>query len=355
MIRVRCSCGAEYKVPDSAAGKRANCKKCSAMIAIPTTADLGPLPLAPDPPRRRGGGDIRDDPFSGPMPTVGPVPTVAAAEPFRNSATAARTPIETGTARTYTSDLLASFTLVGSLGGIMTFALFLFLLVLARFVLPYAGCLGLIGTIMISGLYYAYLFEVVVSTAAGEDELPLLTMTEGFFGSFVVPFFKWIGSWLLVLLPGILFAASLLGMSATALAPLLVIGPRAVFEYGSPETGILVVLLTAGMFLWPMVILCISLGGFSAATRVDLFFITIARTLPVYFLTTAMLYGSYVGEDLLSNLLLPTDGSGPTDFLALVARGVVVVAFAVYTNLVAMRAIGLYYHHFKHRFAWDWG
>ena len=32
-----------------------------------------------------------------------------------------------------------------------------------------------------------------------------------------------------------------------------------------------------------------------------------------------------------------------------------VVGISLYFEIVAMRVIGLYYHHFKHRFAWDWG
>ena len=34
---------------------------------------------------------------------------------------------------------------------------------------------------------------------------------------------------------------------------------------------------------------------------------------------------------------------------------VALVLVEVYVQIVAMRAIGLYYHHFKQRFAWSWG
>jgi len=31
------------------------------------------------------------------------------------------------------------------------------------------------------------------------------------------------------------------------------------------------------------------------------------------------------------------------------------VPIEVYFTIVAMRTVGLYYHHFKERFAWSWG
>ena len=42
------------------------------------------------------------------------------------------------------------------------------------------------------------------------------------------------------------------------------------------------------------------------------------------------------------------------------AGGALILSFigtgiAVYFEIVAMQVIGLYYHHFKDRFAWSWG
>ena len=39
----------------------------------------------------------------------------------------------------------------------------------------------------------------------------------------------------------------------------------------------------------------------------------------------------------------------------LMVKTVFLIGLGLYLDVVAMRSIGLYYHHFKGRFAWDWG
>jgi hypothetical protein len=108
------------------------------------------------------------------------------------------------------------------------------------------------------------------------------------------------------------------------------------------KAGVLAVLLLLGLFLWPMTVLCFALGGVSCLGRLDLLVVTIAKTLPVYLLTVLLVNG----VDLIVTFFTP-DGpfSGPT-FLHRVVQ--------VYADIFAMRVIGLYYAHFKRRFAWSW-
>jgi hypothetical protein len=40
---------------------------------------------------------------------------------------------------------------------------------------------------------------------------------------------------------------------------------------------------------------------------------------------------------------------------AVLGVGALLVVLEVYANIFTMRVIGLYYHHFKERFAWSWG
>jgi hypothetical protein len=50
-------------------------------------------------------------------------------------------------------------------------------------------------------------------------------------------------------------------------------------------------------------------------------------------------------------LVIPDDAGLGTMLGASMVVGLVTVV----TNVAAMRVVGLYYHHFKHRFAWSWG
>ncbi len=106
-----------------------------------------------------------------------------------------------------------------------------------------------------------------------------------------------------------------------------------------------------GMFFWPIVLLCVALGGFSTLRRMDLIVQTVFRTLPAYLITVAMVFGT----EALKQALART-GTG----IGAIAGGVLLLSFlstgiAIYFEIIAVQLIGLYYHHFKDRFAWSWG
>ena len=93
-----------------------------------------------------------------------------------------------------------------------------------------------------------------------------------------------------------------------------------------------------------MIILCIALGGFETVCRLDLIATTLIRTFPVYVLTLLLMFGAAVLE---KTLTASTAGVS--------MRFVISIGVTVYFDIVLMRLIGLYYHHFKDRFAWSWG
>ena len=102
------------------------------------------------------------------------------------------------------------------------------------------------------------------------------------------------------------------------------------------------ILLLLPLLLWPMMVLVVAVGGIRCLVRFDLMFVTIFKTFPVYALVAVLTLIGVVGPG-----LLPLgEGMG-------VAVALMVVE--VYANIFVMRAIGLYYHHFKGRFAWSWG
>ena len=101
---------------------------------------------------------------------------------------------------------------------------------------------------------------------------------------------------------------------------------------------------------WPMVLLVVAVGGFAGLGRVDLILATIARTFLPY-VAVCLLVGATAGLNTYSDGLVAA---------TLGRRGGWIVASCVaammkaYFGVASMRIVGLYYHHFKHRFAWSW-
>lgn len=126
---------------------------------------------------------------------------------------------------------------------------------------------------------------------------------------------------------------------------------------GTVAFGALVVL---GLFFWPIVILCVALGGFECILHVNLIGTTIVRTFPVYLFTAVIVFGAqsvgYMLAGFVATRLSAGEDASMSSWLgASILVSFVVTGIAIYFEIVTMKLIGLYYHHFKHRFAWDWG
>ncbi len=124
--------------------------------------------------------------------------------------------------------------------------------------------------------------------------------------------------------------------------------------------GIFAGLVCLGVALWPMVVLCVALGGFESLYRVDLIALTIIRTLPAYVLTLALMFGAIVllrvlGTGTAVNAVSRDSATSGGAIGSSVLVHILTVGLSVYLDIVLMRLIGLYYHHFKGRFAYDWG
>jgi hypothetical protein len=112
-----------------------------------------------------------------------------------------------------------------------------------------------------------------------------------------------------------------------------------------------------GIFLWPMMLILFALHSLNSLARLDLVFLTIARTFAAYLaiwlllLLVAVLMYLPAALWLLSLLNVQTI----TQPVFLQGRDIVIkiglALFQTYLMLVAMRIIGLYYLHFKRRFA----
>jgi hypothetical protein len=215
----------------------------------------------------------------------------------------------------------------------------------------------LLGTIIILGLYFAFLFNVISQAASGEDDLPSLALSD-YWNDTIVPLFRWIGTWAVVLLPALIYVMYLSARGAPALATL---DPSVSGILGAAKDLIvLFILVLLGLFLWPMLALCVGLGGITTLGRLDLMLVTIAKTFPAYLFTAILVMGSFFLEGFIEEqvdiqIAQASGGIRTTVTAAAITTGVIGVVVASYFEIVAMRCIGLYYHHFKHKFAWDWG
>jgi len=230
--------------------------------------------------------------------------------------------------------------------------------------------------VLVRGWYCAYLLSIVESAAAGDDHLPGVDLSVSGIVDAVAALLKWVTSWVIVLLPAILYrtwywygvsTASGAG-AASGRLPLWAGDVLAVFAglpaiFALPPGGVVPfkLLLILGLLLWPMVLLCLVLGGLATLWRFDLLLITIYRTIGAYAATVALMLGACVLEYLLITAVITkvvTAAGGPspgTIFTTAFVLGAVLLGIRVYFDIVLMRLIGLYYHHFKRMFAWDWG
>ena len=348
-----CACGARYKLPDGSGGKRARCKKCGVVFTVPEEE----IQVAPP-----------DDDYWDFEKDSSPPPAVAEASRFGSPAagTAPETAGGTSAGRTAAGshspeELVALGRAAaadakkgrGFWGDIVwTFALFtepnnlamLVLVWILHGLLPFltaAGCIGLVGYIIVLGWLCSYWFNVIVEAANGEDRLPSMGLTEGVVDDVILPLLKFVGAWLLVFTPAIVCAV------IAALALGIAFG-----EALTDPTGVLVVLVGVAMFLWPMVLLVTAIGGIFSVVRVDLIFMTIARTFLPYLAVCLLFAGAWALEGFADELAALITGGGLQNFWI---TTVVTALLQAYFSIVSMRIVGLYYHHFKSRFAWSWG
>jgi hypothetical protein len=355
-------------LPDSAIGKRAKCKKCGAVFTVEAPEEEGPIPIADEPFPLAGDLDSaiargEAPPTSPPTGFDGAAVPPAPAVDMSKIGEAYKPP-----GRSYWQNLFWTFLFPASPGNLVTFiALWFALTFLPLFgaLLPCAGfILAFILQIIVLGMYCAVRFSIIESAAGGDEDLPGLTFNDGIWEDILLPMFRWIGSWLVVQLPALLYY--FYGYWTTGgtldlwdVIGALVDGLTGMIGAGDSDPA-LVVLAYAGLFLWPMVVLCVALGGFDSLKRLDLIFVTIGKTFPIYLLTVGLVFGTellggYIHAQV-AGKIAPTPSGG---FAGIITTGLAILAVGnfimIYFEIVAMRAIGLYYHHFKHRFAWDWG
>ena len=347
-----CPCGAKYQIPDSAVGQEAKCQRCGTTFILEAEDD-SPILVADE----IGVADEAD----------------AAAERARATALSARQGEivlppgapgriaspglgSTGPAgpaeadRGYAGDVLWTFLFLASPGNLITFVAIWMMMVLVFQVLARFSVFAvfmLIGWVLVMGWYCVFRFNVVKAAAAGENDLPDVNFTRDPYGDLLQPLAAWVGTWVAVLWPALAYLGYACWRGQLTLeeaVEIVAAGVEGLWQGAGSGQLVFDILVCLGVALWPMVILCVALGGFATVYRMDLLALTILKTLPVYLLTLILMFGAIVLVRVLEEM-----SSG------LLASSVLIIGLTVYVDIVLMRLIGLYYRHFKHRFAWDWG
>ncbi len=388
MPKYTCACGATYKFHATSAGKKARCKKCGAVFSLPDTDDPpdGTIAIAADDPFTQEvtktvatQGELYIPPSSPGAVTSGILGSsiVGAVEP---------------PTRSFTTDVLWTFLFPTTANNFVTFVMLLITLVVASFFasIKLFGLIHLVAAglyVAVIGWYCAYRFSILTSAAGGDEELPGFVAPTNWLIEAFQAMFKWFGSWIVVLIPAI--AYRIWYWSAQPVTPPMATGPGVMQPAIMPGSiipdwmnditaaaeglsGIMAlppdgldpfkILVVLGLFLWPFVALCVALGGFRTLVRFDLMLVTVGRTIGVYSIMVVLIWVAFFLEHTLSTLtsskaaaVAAATGTPATTFGATAVGGICVLGVGIYFDIVLMRLIGLYYHHFKKKFAWNWG
>ncbi len=374
-IRLSCVCGAHIRLPASAAGRKARCKACRRVLTVPgepqgpDSPDIpaGSLPVAvgsaqaaAGEPQPEAGGrspelvegldgllllaEAEEEPSSRskrpselvmapdtPDILASPVqtpPRERLAENLREL-DADRQGVR-GPTRSFWADLLLSFGFLLETNNFINYISLVAMLIVPLLIpIPLFGLF--IGPVL-SAYSWAFLLSIIRETASGEDELPTVWINDAV-DDVLFPLLHFAGSWLFVLIPAGTWV--LCSSMVRDKVDWTVAAGLAVF----------------GLFCWPAVVLAVSIGGTFRGLWPHLVIGTVLAS-PLAYLA---LWGTLIASVLLATIpfwtafvtlagRLPVQG-----WLGLEA---IHVAMNVYCFIVAMRAIGLYYRHFRQRIPW---
>jgi hypothetical protein len=349
MPTYQCSCGARYRFADEYAGQRSRCKRCGQVFALEASdggiADPSAVPI-----QGKAFGESGLDRPVEPLPVSPPGVEPSAVGTFTVPPVIIEPPERE---KTYWMDLLDTFCFLSKLDNVLRFFVMWFwvcLYVGLTAILPFGAygwyVFGVIGLVIVYGAYCAFRFGVIEEAASGSDELPEIVPSTDLWDSTAAPFFNWMGSWLVVLSPAIAYVI----IRAVSGSPITFLGGVS----GSEGLGVfleaamaakeyvLLGLLVLGFLAWPMIVLCVALGGFSCLGRIDLAIETALKTLSMYLLTALIASAQLI-------IYWPEMSFG-AGFIRLI----LFVGVGLWLEIIALRAVGLYYHHFKDKFAWSW-
>jgi|GEM_PF-3521127 len=342
------SCDSQIRYGPKHAGSAVRCPKCGRTVLLAAIEAVQTIPEEQDPEPGEPGdlayGIEPDEPAPAPMR----MPTTLAntsSQPTQSMPGRLR---QGRIQRGFWADARKSFTFLSEMdNAIVVIGYALLMTVYSGFsILP--GILGLIFTVFFYGLLFAFYFDIVQTTAGGEDDLPSLMEWDGFIDSALAPMLRFIGTIGVAMLPAV-SARILLG-----------------WDMSASEAVLVLVLMALGWFFWPVIVLAVSTLGYGLVLRVDLLlrtpFVAFGAYLSVCALLVVALSLEWLGSSAfysdtshqLMDAMNVSRGSLP-GFLFLVFETFVINAIAISSSVISMRLIGLYYRHFGHRFPWSAG
>lgn len=400
MLQAACpACHTRYRVPDTAAGKRTTCKRCGHAFRIPAASPAAaaipvkpaatpakpdrpakpattvPRPVAAEPEsgladlEALAGGEALEAPRLAVLadaPSYAPQPGAAASGPVYVQGSEADAVRGFAAYAQFMRAVSESLLFLRKPSNIIIFMMLWVLLTMrgalqtgGALVPPSVGMLPAITAGTIAALYMSFRMNVVAWSAGGEDDLPgLFNTDEGWFDGVFLPFWRMLVAYVFALLPALVFGVVLAYRMGSAVAN----STNPVFGIPVPGTPAIVVLLSfafAGMFMWPMLVLVVSCGGSVwAMFRLDLIVETIVRSLPAYLLVVLAVYVSFGAQVAVTAFVWQKLGATTNwrdDWMALFVVPTIFAGIGIYFEIIAMRAIGLYYRCFKDKFAWSWG
>lgn len=334
-----CACGAKYRFAGTSAGRKASCKRCGATLTLQDW----------------------DEPPGG-IPT--PIIEVNEDVEILHAGL--------GHERGYGRAVLWSFLFPASVHNLAAFLTLWILFGVLEIFLAALGTPSMRLFMFVIAIacfwlaihlwWIAFQVAVVEYTAGGQYQLPEVQITGDVLADLIEPAVRWLGSGFIAFGPMLGYAIfeanqgrNVIGDTWEALTV-----PQLVGIPGTVVDLILMALFVVGLFLWPMVLMVIVIGGFGFLWRVDLLLLSLWNTLGAYLVTVLIVAICVAGwlatQHFLSPSLPAAMQAGDSAGLAqAVVTRFLASGIDVYVAIVATRAIGLYFFHFGHRFAWDWG
>lgn len=360
-------CGKKYKVPENAAGKKVRCKSCQHVSRIPGGED-NTIPLADEPDffsqaaaaaeRASATASMASLTASGfDSDDFSPEADRAAAEDAEYYVRTGREEDIRPAARTFWGDVGWSFLFIAQPNNIVIFS-FIWIFFIFRELVQFAGpCLGGIASLILTGWIFSFYLKCITEMASGEDDLPKIGLTEGIAEDIIIPLFKYMGTWLVLMLPAIVYLIVASSMAGPGIIlSLLTMDATGFTEIAGTVLVPFLILVGIGIFLWPIMILVVALGGMASVYRIDLILATVFRTFLPYLATCFLVAAAFAAQVAVNAAIM--SGGINTMTAMLSANKLILMLLGLgataYFSIATMRIIGLYYRHFKHRFAWSW-
>ncbi|RMF79449.1 MAG: hypothetical protein D6744_09145 [Planctomycetota bacterium] len=362
MVRIACPhCNAAYNVRETSLGKSASCKRCGKRFKLRApkpSEDDGILRFADEGDFSSAGGSAVAAAAPLPPPRVEPPLTGHMGRAIADERTLS------GGFLGWVRHVGRSFLFFTDVGSAVTFAVMAGIYCIAIFV-GVVPVFGWAGALIINGWVLAFQLNVLEAAAAGDDEIPGLDTTS-LLDAVLIPLLKYLAVALLSFVPfiaAIIYAVLLTELGWVEALDVFARSLQGDFSdlstvttaSGAQAFAALVAMWGAailGLMLQPIMFLVVAVGGFLALLRWDLMIATIVKTFPPYLALLGFYFGTTAIPSIAANLGLSGSlfdgGDG-------IAKAVAWHVLDLYCAVLAMRAIGLFYHHLKARFAWSWG